>query len=221
MKVHVLVALQTRLALLPRIIVAVVLVLTLLSGIVSFSSASAGHFCTMACCAGLPQHAADSCHMSVSSHGKMGDENISEPEPDELCGIANADGELIKGLAGVMGMKESAAASLDLDSVTIDASDHCDKKSTPAGVNSSSENDSSQPVSIAAQFFSKPCPPECGTGALNAGVRPLRDTATVNHNARPRAPTLVEKHRNFNRKVLIVFHYCNHVRPRGPPFSFS
>lgn len=215
-------AMRRRMAFLPRIIVAVVLVLALLSGIVPFSSASAGHLCAMECCSGLAPHAAGSCHMGMSAHGKVAEGPTPKPESDKHCELPEGGNEAIKGVAaGVMGMKDNADSHLDFDGLTIDASDHCNPSSQSVSLNTPSQNDSSQPASLATQSFSKPCPPECGTGTLSSSVRPSRDTATVAYNTRPRPPTLFRKHHDLNSKFSISSAHCKQVGPRGPPLSFS
>jgi len=212
---------QTRLAFLPRIIVAVVLVLSLLSGVVPFSSASAEHHCTMDCCAGLAPHAAGSCHMNMSSPGKVA-AVATERGSDQLCSLPQADKEATKGItAGVMGMKARADSSLDLDDVTIDASDHCNTDAQSKAASAVSHNDYPQPASIATQSFSKPCPPECGTGALSSGVRPSRHSVVLAHNAPPRPPAFGRKRQYSDSSFFITSSYCTQIRPRGPPSAFS
>lgn len=213
---------QTKPGFLPRIIVAVVLMLALLSGVVPFSSASAGHLCTMECCAGLAPHAAGSCHMSMSSQGKSG---ASEAEQglDKHCELRQADNGAIEGSdvdAGVMGMT-SAHSSLDLDDVTIDASDHCNKDSQSEDLNPPLRNDSPQSASIATQWFSKACPAECGTGALSSGVRRSRDSLATAYHSRLRPPSPGGKYQYFKGSFLITSNYCRQLRPRGPPSSLT
>jgi hypothetical protein len=204
-----------------RMIVAVVLVLALLSALVPFGSASAGHLCAMECCAGLAPHAAGSCHMSMSPHGKSG-ESSPEQDPDKHCGLPQTDNGSIDGIAaGVMGMTGSAHSSLDLDDVTIDASDHCNTDSQSKGLNVTSHNDSSESDSIATHLFSKPCPAECGTGAVSSGVRRSRDSVAAVHHARPRPPAPGRKYQHLNGNFLITSNYCRQLRPRGPPLSFT
>ena len=208
---------HSKLAFPRRTIVAVVLVLALLSGIVPFGSASAGHLCTMECCAGLAPHAAGSCHMSMSSNGKSED-------LDKHCGLPQADKGAIDGSdvdAGVMGMTGSNHFSLDLDDVTVDASDHCVSDSQSKDLNSSSYNDSSESDSIATQFFSKPCPAECGTGAVSSGMRRSRDSVAVVYHARSGPPAPGRKYQHLNGNFLIASNYCRQLRPRGPPLSFT
>jgi hypothetical protein len=190
--VHLVSITHTRLAFLPRMIVAVVLVLALLSGIAPIGSASAEHLCTMECCAGLAPHAVGSCHMEMSSPGKAAGEVTAKAQPDKHCGIPEANNEMKGVAAGVMGMKEEPNSSLDLDAITIDASDHCNTMSESEGGVAPSRNDS-QAASIATQSFSKPCPPECGTGALSSGARPSRQALALAYHARPRPPILVRK----------------------------
>lgn len=214
-------AMKTSLPFLPRIIVAVVLVLSLLSGVVPFSSASVGHLCTMECCAGLAPHAAGSCHMNMSAPGKVAAE-ATERGSDQLCKLPQADNGATKGItAGVMGMKASTDSSLDLDDVTIDASDHCSTDAQSKAASGVSHNDYPQPASIATQSFSKPCPPECGTGALSSGVRPSRHAVALAYNARPRPPTPGRKRQHSSSNDLITSTYCKQLRPRGPPLAFS
>jgi hypothetical protein len=214
---------QTKLRLLSRLIVAVALVLALLSGIAPLSSASAGHLCAMECCAGLPPHAAGSCHMGLSSPGETKE---LQHDQAEHCGLAEADTGAIKGIsAGVMGMKTSAVPTLDLDSVTIDASEHCAKNSQAEEAGPATTDSPRLPSvnaqSFSAQSFSKPCPPECGTGALSSGVRPARQAAALAYNVRPRPPTAAGKFYFSRQNFSIDSAYRKQVRPRGPPLSFS
>ena len=218
---HLLSTAQSKLAFPRHIIVAVVLMLALLSGLVPFGSASAGHLCTMECCAGLAPHAAGSCHMSMSSHGKS-EESSPDQDLDKHCDLPQADSGAIDGIAaGVMGMTGSAHSSLDLDDVTIDASDHCNTDSQSKDLNATTHNDSSESDSVATQFFSKPCPAECGTGAVSSGVRRSRDSVAVVYHARSRPPAPGRKYQHFNGNFLITSNYCRQLRPRGPPVSFT
>lgn len=218
---HLVNATPRSLKLLPRFIVTVALVLALLSTLVPFGSASSAQLCMMECCAELVPHAAGSCHMDMSMHGNGAGGDTQKPEPDHSCGLPHSDNDAQNGIvAGVMGMKADSDSSLDLDGVTIDASEHCNK-------NTQSENaipsprDLSQPASIAAQSFSKPCPPECGTGALSSGVRPSRHSVALAFNARPRLPTLGRKSQYTHGTFLATSTYCKQLRPRGPPLVFS
>lgn len=213
---------QTKLGFLRRIIVAVVLVLALLSGIVRFGSASAAHLCTMECCAALPSHAAGSCQMSMVSQGESGE---SEPQPDldKHCEVPPADTGATEGIdvdAGVMGMTHGANSSADLDDVTIDASDHCKPDSQSEDLNTPSRNDTPESASIASQSFSKPCPPECGTGALSSAVRRSSDSAAIASPGQSRPPVPVRKRQLFNSNSITSAH-CRQLRPRGPPLSFN
>ena len=214
---HLLSTAQTKLGFLRRIIVAVVLVLALLSGAVPFGSASAGHLCTMECCAALPPHAAGSCHMSMAS-----DESEPQQAANKHCGLPEANNGALEGVdAGVMGMTGTSDSSSDLDDVTIDASDHCKTASHSEDLDAPSLNDSPESASIATQFFSKPCPPECGTGALSSGVRRSRDSVAVAEHGHSRPPLPVRKCQPFDKNSSITSTYCKQLRPRGPPSSFN
>lgn len=208
---------QTKLEFVRRIIVALVLVLALLSSIVPFGAATAGHRCTMECCAALPSHAAGSCHMSMASHG----ESEPEQDSDKHCGLPEADNGARDGIVGgVMGMTDSANSSADLDEVTIDASGHCKTDSQSEDLNTPSRNDPPLSASIASQSFSKPCPPECGTGALSSGVRRSSDSAAIASHGQSRPPVPVPKRQRFNSNSITSTH-CKQLRPRGPPLSFN
>jgi hypothetical protein len=204
---------------LARIFVTIVLVSSLLAAVVPFNSAAAGNLCTMECCAGLAPHAAGSCHMKMSP-GKLITGAATEHGPDEHCGLAQANDGAIKGIdAGVMGMNDGVNSSPGLDDVTIDASDHCNANSHSEAVSATPHNDLPT-ANIAARTFSKPCPPECGTGVMGAGVRPSRHCLALAQSARPKPPTL-GRERHFNRSLSATSSFGEQLRPRGPPFSFS
>ena len=204
---------------LARIFVTIVLVSSLLAAVVPFNSAAAGNLCTMECCAGLAPHAAGSCHMKMSP-GKLMTGAATNHGPGEHCGLAQTNQEAIKGIdAGVMGMNDGVHSSPNLDDVTIDARNHCNADSHSEDVSATSHNDL-QTASIAARTFSKPCPPECGTGVIGSGVRPSRHSVALAHSARPRPPTLARE-RHCNRSLLATSCFGEQLRPRGPPFSFS
>ena len=204
---------------LARIFVTIVLVSSLLAAVVPFNSAAAGNLCTMECCAGLAPHAAGSCHMKMSP-GKLMTGAATEHGPGEHCGLAQASDGAIKGIdAGVMGMNDGVNSSPSLDDVTIDASDHCNADSHSEAVSATSHSDL-QTANITARTFSKPCPPECGTGLMGSGVRPSRHTVALAHNARPRPPT-PGRERHSNRSLSFTSSFGQQLRPRGPPFSFS
>jgi hypothetical protein len=220
MKVHLVNATEAGLACLPRMVVAAVLVLALLSAVVPLRSASAAHLCTMECCAGLAPHAAGSCHMDLSAPGKAAPVVTAERGPDH-CGPQDGKDEIDGIVAGVMGMKNRADSSPDLDDITIDVNEHCGKNSQSKDLSRPANDDHPQPASIATQSFSKPCPPECGAGALSSGVRPSRHAVALAFNARPRPPTLGRKGQYSDSSFLITSAYSRQLRPRGPPLACS
>jgi len=214
-KVHLISTAQTKLGFLRRVIVAAVLVLALLSGVVPFGAASAGHLCTMECCAALPPHTAGSCHMSMSSKG-------SEPqqESNPHCGLPQDNGAADGIVAGVMGMTGSDHSSSNLDDVTIDASDHCKADSHSEDLNAPSRNDSPESATIATQSFSKPCPPECGAGTLSSGVGRSTEELSAARQGHPQPPS-GRKYQRFDQSFLITSTYYTQLRPRGPPSSIN
>lgn len=217
---HLLTSTRIRLAILPRIVVAVVLVFALLAGIAPFKSASAGNLCTMACCAGLAPHAAGSCHMEMAGSGKLKPEPTPEPEPEKLCGLPAAERGAVKVTA------TTAAPALNLDAVTVDASDHCqiNSQSNEPGASSGDHaghpDESDQTTSIAVNSFAKPCPPGCGGGTTVSRVRRSPDAAPRAQDLRPRS-TFAKKYAYQSEDLLILSVCREQVRPRGPPVSFS
>jgi hypothetical protein len=157
--------------------------------------------------------------MDMSSPGKLAPKITPGNEPEKLCGISQTNGGAIKGVAAtVMGMKESAGSSRDLDDVTIDVSDHCKSNSQSEDRDAGAHNDS-QFASFATASFSQPCPEQCGTGLISSGVRASRHTVALVTNARPRPPTPAGKSEYCNGNFLTSSTLCEQLRPRGPPTS--
>jgi hypothetical protein len=187
-----------------RAFIAAILILVLLGGVAPLSTLSATAVCTMECCVGLPPHGAGSCHMKMSA-GTPG------PDAKKLSGIAEAIDEVT---GGVMGMETSHS----FDAVTIDASEHCHRKSTAEGERVPSRNDLSAQASPAAQSLTKPCPPECGTGVMGfAQLQRSRDSAALAHAMRPRPPTIARQSRSIEADLFNATALPERIRPRGPP----
>jgi hypothetical protein len=120
---------------------------------------------------------------------------------------------------GAMGMGDPRSS---FDAVTIDASDHCSRKSTEEGASAPSANGLPAPTSLAAQFLTKPCPPECGTGAVSfAQLQRSRETAALARALRPRPPTVSLQSRFIEVNLFTAIAWQKRIRPRGPPLSFS
>lgn len=211
---------RIELAILPRIVLAVVLVIALLSGIAPFKSAAARNLCTMACCAGLAPHASGSCHMEMAGPGKLSDAIAPEPEPETLCGLPEAE----RGGAGPIATRVKPV--LKLDAVTVDASDHCQVNSqtedigAPSGDSSGPSDESDQTAtSVAANSFAKPCPPGCGSGSPVSRTRRSSDAAALAQDLRPRS-TYLKKYFYQRLDVLNLSARLEQLHPRGPPVSF-
>ena len=210
----------TRLGILRRITLAVVLILALLSAAVPFDAASAGHLCAMECCAVLTPHAAGSCHMSMSSDGT--EKSAPRQESDQHCALPQAGKETVDGIvAGVMGMDGSAHSPSDLDGVTIDASDHCKAGSNSKDLGDHSANDSADSAVTATQSFSKPCPADCGTGVLSSGVRRSRDSLALAYDEQPQPQSSGRNCQPFDRNSFINSTHCRQFHLRGPPSSLN
>jgi hypothetical protein len=192
-----------------RVVVAAILILVMLGGIAPFSTLSATALCTMDCCVGLAPHAAGSCHMNMSA-GTPG------PEAKKSCETTESSDEITGGVMGMVGSHSSFQA------VTIDASEHCDKKSAPEGARVPSTEKTPVQPSLSAQSVAKPCPPECGTGVVSfAQLQRARDTAALAHAMRPRPPTIAGQRAQIEANFLTATALHNRIRPRGPPSSFS
>lgn len=192
-----------------RAFVAALLIVVLLGGVAPFSTFPATAVCTMECCVGLPPHETGSCHMNMSA-GTPG------PHETEACAMTEATDEVT---GGAMGMEDSHSS---FEAVTIDASDHCNRKSTAEGARFPSTNDPHTQASLAAQSLTKPCPPECGTGVMGfAQLQRSRDTSALADALRPRPPTIARQSRFIEANLFTTTALHKRVRPRGPPPSFS
>lgn len=198
---------RNRLAVIPRILVAVLLVVSLLSGVLPSSSASAVHLCTMEACSGATPHASGSCHSKIPSAQTL---RSADQETTSLGAVA-----------GVMGMTDGVDFALDLEHVTVEAGGHCDPDGHSQEQKNPSPDDQRQSATIVTHAYSKPCPPECSTGALSSGVRTSRHAVTLAFNARPRPPTLGSKRQISTASFLVTSIYCEQLRPRGPPVRLS
>ena len=192
-----------------RVVVAATMILVLLGGITPFSTFSATALCTMDCCVGLAPHAAGSCHMNMSA-GTPG------PDAKKSCETTGSSDEITGGVMGMVSFRSS------LEAVTVDASEHCNRKSSAGVARVPSTNEPPAQPSLTAQFLTKPCPPECGTGVVSfARLQRSRDVAALAHALRPRPPTIARQFRYNEANLFTATALHMRVRPRGPPPSFS
>ena len=163
----------------------------------------------MDCCAGLAPHPAGSCHMNMSA-GTPG------PAEKKSCKTTEASDGITGGVMGMVGSHSS------FDAVTIDASEHCNKKPSADGTLVPSAEKTPVQPSLSAQSVAKPCPPECGTGVVSfAQLQRGRDTAALAHAMHPRPPTIARQRAHIEADFLTTTAFPKRVRPRGPPSSFS
>jgi hypothetical protein len=159
--------------------------------------------------------------MEMTAPGSVVQVTTPGLESDKHCGNPDAGAVALKGIAaGVMGMKDNAESPLNLNDVTVDASDHCRVNSQTGDAGGFEQGDSNQTASIAAHSVVKPCPSECGSGATGSGLRRPVDAATLAQNARPK-PISVRKHQHDSWGCLILSACREHIRPRGPPVCIS
>ena len=198
-----------------RIITAAALAVVLVSGAAPLGSASAGHLCAMACCAGQPPHEAGSCthgscRVSFSTH-----ESPAPPEePEELCGALQPRSEH---------HRAAHTPTAHAEDVSSSASHHRQRaRADTAARGHSHRGDSRQPPFFNASVLDKPCPPDCGaaTSVYSSQNRP-RESAAVSHADRARPPSGPRLRQTSYHSAGELDALCRRSRPRGPPASFS
>lgn len=185
-----------------RIFVAALLLLALLSITFPLASLASAPACTLACCAGLPSHAAGSCMggsclAGVLPHEKS-DETSEETRPiaaiptagdDELCGLSNA-----------------VSRAAIVPTVYADA-----------------EIESNNPgpyVSIPA--LTKPCQPDCGACLSSTNNRNRqRESFAARSLGSFTPPRHVEFKQLEHTDTKLLEPQRHRGTPRGPPNAFS
>lgn len=185
----------------PRIVVAALLVLALLSSVAPLSTFSLAHLCTMSCCIGKPPHLAGSCSVSFIHQKKV--------PLDSNCGT---DENSLEHQAGMHAQADVIREE------SANSSDHCHTETHSAAESSSAQEREAQPASLASQILTQPCPPECQAGASSfARVRPARDPAAMAHACQPRPPTNSSLAGLFFTLLLLPTRKRWQSRPRAPP----
>jgi hypothetical protein len=195
-----LIALRVKRVSVVHAVVAMMLVLAVLSGAAPFNALSSRHFCTMACCAGLPPHVAGSCHAHLSNRRR------AEREP--TCG-------------GVNNSALSHAHSMQMPSATaaeMVMPDHCSAGDHSLAQTPSSQGDAERQATIAPLTLEQPCPPDCGVGVTSSmQMRRPRDNAAVAHADSPRPPTPATLSHDNIDCFLTLTAFNRPFNPRGPP----
>ena len=206
-----------------RLIIAAALAAILASGAAPLGSASSGHLCAMACCAGQPPHEAGtcthgSCQVSFAAH-----ESPAPPEePEELCGAQKPHSER----RHAAHTQHAPPANAEDVSSSAHHQHHAQSGSHARADSAAHEHtrrgDSRQPPFFNASVLDKPCPPDCGaaTSVSSSQSRP-RDSAAVSHADRPRPPSGPRLRQTSYHSAGELDALCRRSRPRGPPASFS
>lgn len=139
----------------PRIVLAAMLALALLSGIAPLNAlSSSSHECNMSCCLSKSPHAAGSCSVAFASDEEAATPDESDREQTAHRGHAEHISQTIASHEGYKPAKRSSAH------------------------HSSTGKATSQRVSVRAQALTTPCAPECAAAApLSTQTRRPRDPA--------------------------------------------
>lgn len=208
-----------------RALLALGLLLLLISGSVPLGSASGEPKCELECCSALASHAAGSCgegscHAGVLSkvhvHGRGGSQSESaraeSTNVEPLCGLSTHLG------ANNLARMRQAANERSLSSLPSKSSS---RSSSQAQKNSLAESaagyspssDARAQVSVAV--MSKPCNPECGSGAVSSSSSKRKAVAAGDaHQQSTNGSGL------FNatyRQHQTLDSLCGRCSPRGPP----
>jgi hypothetical protein len=201
-----------------RIIIAAALAVALVSGAAPLGTASAGHLCAMACCAGQPPHEAGSCtHGSCQVSFPTHETPAPPEEPEELCGALQPPNERHHAA------RTQHAPPTNAEDVSSSSPHHQHHAQADSAAHEHSpRGDARQPPFFNARVLDKPCPPDCGaaTSVSSSQSRP-RDSAAVSHADRARPPSGPRLRQTSYHCAGELDALCRRSRPRGPPPSFS
>lgn len=182
-------------AAIPRIFLAAMLALALLSGIFPLNALSSSHECTMSCCVGKSPHEAGSCSVAFADNEEAA--TSDDLEHEQTAHSAHA-GHISQTPAPHEGHKRAKQSS---------------KQQSKSG------KATAQNLSVRAQALTKPCAPECAAAAASASTqtRRPRDTAAQTNAGKP-SPTII----TFNASHFSnTWQPCAAKRkllpPRAPP----
>jgi hypothetical protein len=156
-----------------RIFLATLFSLALLSGVAPAGPLSAGHFCSMPCCAGKAPHAAGSC-AGGSCHARVAVQRKAAPE--KFCGLRPER---------FARLRTDRSANSDYRA-TRKAADAPNANSTGIGGRDAATKD----ARVAPAALTHTCPPDCGACAsAPAQLRRPHDAAALSEAGRARPPT--------------------------------
>ena len=175
-----------------RLGLAVLLLIGFLSNLAPLAPASASSMCTLECCAGRAPHAAGSC-MDGSCQAVLSTHKKARR-------VTEVQGDKLCGLSRAVATKIIRRVGVD-------------RAPRPA---------KSDPATISAAAFVKPCQPDCGGLASgSASSNRQRNSAMMAHAVRPRPPTNLHLLDFAHHGAQTLDALCRQCAPRGPPVSFS
>jgi hypothetical protein len=185
---------QSKIVIIARLGLAVVLLIGFLSNIAPLAPVSAGSLCRLECCAGRAPHAAGSCmngscHAVLSTHKTATARRITQVQGDEFCGLDR------------------------MVATKVIARTRVEHSPQPA---------ESGPATVSAAAFVRPCQPDsggCASGFANSNRQ--RNSAAIADVDRPRGPTVIRLSSPGYDRSRILEALCRQCAPRGPPVSFS
>ena len=185
---------QFKIVITARLGFAGVLLIGFLSSIAPLAPVSASSMCTLECCAGRAPHAAGSC-MKGSCHAVLSTHKTATAHR-----VTQAQGDKLCG-------PNRAVATKIVRRISVD------RAPWPAR---------SDPATISAAAFVKPCQPDCdGCASGFANSNRHRYSAAITDADRPRGPTVIRLSNPGYDRSRILEALCRQCAPRGPPVSFS
>jgi hypothetical protein len=183
-----------------RAILAVMILFALLSTTFAFALAASTPPCALACCAGRPAHAADSCmsgacHAVINPARNKHHDNRSARPAESLCGLS------------------PVVSRISLS-----------KKLTPPAraLVAQRETHRTEGTQVTKDVLGRPCPPECG-GCVSSSTSSRRQRQSATAAAANRNPLILITARSEVTHALVFEQgeLWQRRAPRGPPLSFS
>lgn len=196
-----------------RAVLAVMLLLSLLSGVVPFAAAFAAPTCRLACCIGRPAHSAGSCMGGACDTGLLTRSGTTRPrfkraaeEPERLCGSAHLGAQAGR-------IRILPVAKVDAGYRPEEREDSRAGQTSGRGL---------WQATVSAAVLVKPCNSECGGCASGStGNRRPRNLATLSYADRPRPPSLGSSALTYSDRIAALCAQCPQLQPRAPPDVLS
>ncbi|HVF50680.1 MAG TPA: hypothetical protein VNA19_11370 [Pyrinomonadaceae bacterium] len=174
------------------------------------AGARSGQACRMACCAGGGTHGEDACAGGSCHANLSGRRATPRAETEELCGVE----VLLSSQRGETGILEVRAGNRPA-SRSGDAETHSTRHGAPSH---ETARDTKSETSVASRSLTRPCQPDCGTGAVGSTTQGRqRDSASLAHADRPRPPAVSNLSNNSLKLSKTSSAPARMSRPRAPP----